>query len=179
MGESTAWRDLGGQPSERSSTVRGFVPVPDLTPEVVDRGRSGIALVRAALRGDQVFQLEHQPMSPMGDTPMSEIDDTPMSGIPDTMSPIGDTPDVQNSGHRRHRETAAAKAHRLLGGDLVDVQTNTVDNVVATVIGDTDEYVVEQHGAGPWTCTCACWGSRCSHIAAVKVATSRRSSRAA
>lgn len=71
------------------------------------------------------------------------------------------------------RETAAAKADRLLTSGRVVVTTARGRYVRAIVRGDTEGFHVVQHLDGRWICDCshAPYGS-CSHRRAVMLVTS-------
>ena len=72
------------------------------------------------------------------------------------------------------KETAETKARRLLAEGRVRVLWSTDLAVTAHVRGDSGVYdVAWTRLPGRWSCTCACYGQSCSHVAAVKAITVR------
>ncbi len=70
------------------------------------------------------------------------------------------------------RQTVSDKASRLLSDGAVHVHRADEKRVSARVRGDSGNHDVNwQHGTWTCTCTCAAYGPRCSHIAAVRQVT--------
>lgn len=69
--------------------------------------------------------------------------------------------------------SVAQKADRLLLNGHVQVLWATDEAISARVRGDSSIYDIRWHRHSGWTCSCACLGPRCSHIAAVRRVTMR------
>ncbi len=65
------------------------------------------------------------------------------------------------------RESAATKAIRLRAEGRVRLRHVDVGTCHAIVLGDSGVYDVHAERS-TWSCTCACFGARCSHIATVR-----------
>lgn len=69
------------------------------------------------------------------------------------------------------RETAASKANRLLARGRLDVVQVEAHTIRATCRGDHDTYVLGWQGH--WWCSCPSYGTRCSHLVALRLVTLR------
>jgi uncharacterized Zn finger protein len=69
--------------------------------------------------------------------------------------------------------TAAEKAQTLLAQGRVQVKFCTDTLIQAAVRGDSSIYDVRWQRTQGWSCTCACFGLKCSHLAAVRLVTMR------
>ncbi len=70
-------------------------------------------------------------------------------------------------------ETAHTKARRLLAEGRVRIKWASDQLTVAAVRGDSSIYDVRWTRLQGWSCSCACFGRGCSHIAAVRAVTTR------